>query len=123
MLPSASSLDSLAEEAVVAVVAVPDSHSTQLVESSASESGMGDLVYCVFDCGPARHHTLCTNTGTRASPRWMCQPCNGARKAFEYAASRSSSPVEARLAIKRLKETDPEQCKAKVRAARIKCPH
>ena len=104
---------------------------TVLDDSQATETRMdgGDqgnldhvnMVYCIFDCGPPRHISLCTNTGTSANPRWMCYGCNGARKAMEYAA-RTSTP-EAKKAFDAFRKCDTEAYKAKVRSLRAKQPN
>ena len=53
------------------------------VASEMVKQGEIGLVSCVFGCGPPRPVTHMTNTATHVSPRWMCRPCNGARKAIE----------------------------------------
>jgi hypothetical protein len=77
------------------------------------------FVSCVFDCGPPRPLPQCTNTGTHNNPRWMCKPCNGARKAIELMASKER---QTKLNLVTLKAADPQQWKQKVRAARIRFP-
>ena len=87
-------------------------------EVNGTQSGLegANMVECVFDCGPPRHISLCTNTGTHANPRWMCTPCNGARKALEHACRKSGQMPE----LKQLRLQDPEMYTAKIRACRVK---
>ena len=77
------------------------------------------LVRCVFDCGPPRPARTMTNTATKANPRWMCSPCNGARKAIENIARQNPASKEH---LANLKRSDPELWKQKVRASRIRGP-
>ena len=72
---------------------------------------------CVFDCGPPRPVTTLTNTGTSANPRWMCKPCNNARKAMEWMVNKDPA---AKATLIELKKNDPELWKAKVRATRVR---
>jgi len=74
---------------------------------------------CVFDCGPPRPYTHLTNTATQASPRWMCNPCNMARKAIEGFA-RKKDNKEMHKAIQDLKKHDIEEWKVTVRSARVR---
>ena len=77
------------------------------------------FVWCVFDCAPVpQHKSRCVNTATPANPRWMCSPCNAARKALDYA--HKSASAEQRAALSNLKRTDGEQYKAKVRSLRVR---
>lgn len=84
---------------------------------TASQPGV--LVRCCFDCGPPRPSQEMVNTGTKVSARWMCSPCNGARKAIEWGA-RSNEKLKQFMVT--LKRDDPELWKQKVRAARIRAP-
>ena len=54
------------------------------------------MVDCVFGCGPPRPTSQMANTGTTVNPRWMCHPCNGARKAIEHVA-RNDPDLKANL--------------------------
>lgn len=74
---------------------------------------------CIFDCGPPRPYTHLTNTATQASPRWMCNPCNMARKAIEGFA-RKKDNKDLYKAIQDLKKHDMEEWKCTVRSARIR---
>ena len=71
---------------------------------------------CVFDCGPPRPLSQLTNSATQSHPRWMCNPCNNARKAIEAQARQDT---QAKKNLKALKDTNPEEWKAIVRASRI----
>ena len=75
------------------------------------------IVNCVFGCGPPRPISLMTNTATPISPRWMCQPCNGARKAIEHQAKNNP---DLKKALNDMKKNDPELWRAKVRSCRIR---
>ena len=73
----------------VAAVGQPAS-SASIVVGSAEESRTSAMVAptapmgkCVFDCGPPVPLSSLTNTATLKSPRWMCNPCNNARKCLE----------------------------------------
>ena len=79
------------------------------------------MYLCVYDCGPARPDFLMTNTATAQNPRWMCRPCNNARKALEWMANKDKSG-QLKSALDDLKKNDPEAWKAKVRATRIRDP-
>ena len=46
-----------------------------------------NLRACVFECGGLQHQADLINTGTREWVRWMCSPCNAARKSLEVPAS------------------------------------
>ena len=110
------------------LVALQDANSAAGAASSAGAAPppapiLGEdvvLVSCVFDCGPPRDSRLCTNTGTARSPRWMCQPCNGSRKALEYAALHSANP-DAKEDLAKFKKADVELWKDKVRSCRVRC--
>ena len=85
---------------------------TQQADSLAAAG----MVECVFDCGPPRHVSTCTNTGTHAHPRWMCKGCNGASRALDLAARNSGHFEE----LKEMKKRDPEAYKAKIRQCRVR---
>ena len=100
--------------------------SSQASERRIDRGDEGNLdhvntVYCIFDCGPPRHISLCTNTGTSANPRWMCHGCNGARKAMGYAARTATE--EAKKAFDTFRKGDTEAYKAKVRSLRVRQPN
>ena len=85
---------------------------TQQADTLAS----ANMVRCVFDCGPPRHVSTCTDTGTHTHPRWMCRGCNGAHRAFDLAAKNSGHLEE----LKEMKKRDPEAYKAKIRQCRVR---
>ena len=88
-------------------------------EVAGTQVGLEDanMVECVFDCGPPRHMSNCSNTGTQLHPRWMCSPCNGACKALQLAARKTGHLED----LKELRQSDPEAYKAKIRACRVRC--
>ena len=79
------------------------------------------MYMCVFYCGPPRAEQLMTNTGTHQNPRWMCKPCNNARKAIEWMANKASDG-QLKQILDEMKKNDPEAWKAKVRAVRVRDP-
>ena len=88
-------------------------------EAAATPGKTTALGKCMFDCGPPRPYSQLTNTATHVYPRWMCNPCNNARKALEsYARKKDNSEIL--KAINHLKKTDLEQWKSMVRASRIR---
>ena len=85
--------------------------------SEAPPASSVNYFLCVFDCGPPRPVTMLTNTGTSANPRWMCRPCNNARKAMEWMVNKDAAAKDTLIEIKK---NDPELWKAKVRATRVR---
>ena len=75
--------------------------------------------FCIFECGPTR--VDCKDFGQKDCPRWMCPPCNGARRALDYAANHSGIRGQ-RASLRAMKQGDPDLYKAKVRASRIGIP-
>lgn len=86
------------------------------VVGAPSPGGSLKLGRCVFDCGPPRPYTQLTNTATSKYPRWMCGPCNQARRALE-AQGRTDKAWGKRIAD--LKKEDPEECNASIRSIRV----
>ena len=113
------------EEECMAILATPPPKAnpdpTGMVtsgEGSHVDTMTGEaMAMCIFDCGGPRPLSTMTNTATHANPRWMCPPCNGARKAIEFAAK--GNP-DTQLQLQQLKKNDPELWKQKVRACRIR---
>ena len=60
------------------------------------------LVSCVFGCGPPRPIAHMVNTATHTCPRWMCSPCNGARKAIEMQCNKNPNAKAALNHLKKL---------------------
>ncbi len=46
---------------------------------------------CYFECGPPYPITQLTNMGNARCVRWVCNPCNNARKAIECASRKDST--------------------------------
>ena len=119
---SASSVDG---EKVTTIVAVgqpgPPPGECNPIPVEPAPSSMvneGPSIYadCVFGCGPPRPTYLMVNTGTATHPRWMCKPCNGARKAIEHQAKNDTA---LKASLSNLKKRDPDLWRAKVRSCRI----
>ena len=94
MRPASGSADGQ-PAASLALVASPGQSSSaslpvpdQAMASNVDNPVASGTVDCVFGCGPARPTSQMANTGTAIYPRWMCNPCNGARKAIEHQAKK-----------------------------------
>ena len=96
---------------------VPRLPATPAQASPHSTVSSEDGINCAFGCGPPRPIGSMTNTGTITCSRWMCIPCNGARKAIEHVA-KTDRHLKASLA--QLKQTDPDLWRHKVRSCRIR---
>ena len=85
------------------------------------------MYMCVFDCGPPRAEQLMTNTGTHQNPRWMCKPCNNARKAIEWMANKASDGQlkqtldEMKKTIQRLGRPRSALCASEIQLNQLVC--
>ena len=123
MNKSSASSDSLPASSLVAVdqpgqlAQLNLNVQAEAAASPAVNAGEGTCVECVFGCGPPRLICYMTNTGTAINPRWMCFPCNGARKAIEHQV-RKDKALKDNLGT--LKRNDPDLWRHKVRSCRIR---
>ncbi len=82
-----------------------------------SPAQVGPTALCYFECGPRYAISQLTNMGNARCVRWVCNPCNNARKAIECAAKKDAA---FRKQISDMRTNNPVEWKAKVRALRIR---
>ncbi len=85
-------------------------------DAAAGRGSEGPNAVCTMDCGYCGPVETMANIYNARCPRYVCHPCNNARRAIEYQFKRKP---ELKTWLVEFKKRDPEQWKAKVRSCSL----